>query len=440
MKVKIQGDAGGFRNASFLIAEKVLQLASIAVVNIFVLRALGPVGYGHLSAATAILAIALPMANFGAQPIIRELSIRKGAEKALLTTAIAMSGVACLICFLTLSLVGRTVLADTQTGNVLTVLAFVFLAKPFAAVDTWFQAHHRNHITSSVRMVVLVGVSTARLYVAFYMPSVEALALLIVIENSVMAGALFACYLYFGKGLSLSHMSSLVPYKRLFDASWPLLVSGLAVILYMRIDQPMLLWLSGAETVGLYSSAANLADAVSFIPVMMSTVFLPRLMALQAKDVPLFEQRFERLLGIGAGLGYVAMIGGVALGPVVVQTLYGPAYKDAGLLVQILFISAPFVFLGVIQASYVLANNLQKRVLVITVFAIGLNVALNIYLIPILGAVGAAITTVMAHALGGVFGNLLFRETRVLFRLQMRALNPMRALQSVVSFALYRRL
>lgn len=428
------------KNVSFLFVEKLLQLASIAIVNIFILRALGPEDYGTLSAATAMLAIALPLANFGALSIIRELSIGKTSDRKLVVTAVTMSAVASLICLLVLLLLGRSLFAGSPTGDALIILAFVFLAKPFAAVDTWFQAKHLNHVTSAVRMVVLIVVSTARLAVALFSPSIETLALLIVVENTLIALSLLVAYLIALRARPIAGGLNPVPIKDIFTASWPLLASGLAVILYMRIDQPMLLWLAGSESVGLYSAAANLADAVSFIPVIMSTVLLPGLISLYSSKRRQFILRFTRALELGAGLGYMMMIGGLLLGPLIVDFLYGLEFSSAGRLVQILFCSAPFVFIGVIQNSYVIAFGLQKYILFTTSIAIVINVSANFLVIPIYGASGAAVTTVIAHAIGGVFGNAIFPETRVLFVKQCRALNPFSGLLAVSRFVMDRRL
>lgn len=436
----LEGEAGrGKRNFSFLISEKFLQLGSIAVVNIFILRALGPESYGTLSAATAILAIVLPLAAFGMLPIVREISFMRSSARRAVSLGILMSGVMSVLCLVILLVLGRTAFSGSVTGDVLIILAFLFVAKPFAAVDAWFQANRLNHVSSKIRIVFLVLASMARLAVAFYFPSVEALAVVIVAENSAIALALFVKYrLMLGETPETSKAEP-VDVSGILAASWPLLLSGLAIILYMRSDQPLLLWLSGPHSVGLYSAAANLADSISFIPVTIATILLPGLVVLHSTNPRRFIRRVRGVLDLGAGLGYVTALGGIFLGPLVVQILYGSAYDSSGRLVQILFCSAPFVFMGVLQGSFMIANGFQKITLVISILSATVNISANLLVLPLFGAVGAAATTVVSHAIGGMLGNVFFPETRVLFRAQCHALNPLNSLPALWRFARDRR-
>ena len=57
--------------------------------------------------------------------------------------------------------------------------------------------------------------------------------------------------------------------------SWPLLLSGLVVMVYMRIDQIMIKNMINDEAVGYYSSAVRLCEAWYFIPVTLCNSLFP---------------------------------------------------------------------------------------------------------------------------------------------------------------------
>src|SRR3546814_5902900 len=54
--------------------------------------------------------------------------------------------------------------------------------------------------------------------------------------------------------------------RRLLGQSWPLLLSGFAVMTYMRIDQIMLATMLDDHAVGVFSAALRVAEVWYFIP------------------------------------------------------------------------------------------------------------------------------------------------------------------------------
>lgn len=55
--------------------------------------------------------------------------------------------------------------------------------------------------------------------------------------------------------------------KRLLSLSWPLILSGVAFMLYMRIDQIMIGNMIGDAAVGIYSVAVKMVEVWYFFPV-----------------------------------------------------------------------------------------------------------------------------------------------------------------------------
>ena len=52
--------------------------------------------------------------------------------------------------------------------------------------------------------------------------------------------------------------------------SWPLLLSGISIMVYMKIDQIMLGQILGDESVGIYSAALRISEIWYFIPMISS--------------------------------------------------------------------------------------------------------------------------------------------------------------------------
>ena len=63
--------------------------------------------------------------------------------------------------------------------------------------------------------------------------------------------------------------------KNLIKETWPLLLAGISVVLYMRIDVIMLQHLSSPVDTGIYIPATRVSEALYFIPMIIATSFAP---------------------------------------------------------------------------------------------------------------------------------------------------------------------
>jgi PST family polysaccharide transporter len=62
--------------------------------------------------------------------------------------------------------------------------------------------------------------------------------------------------------------------KSLLQDSWPLILSGIVIMIYMRIDQVMLGQMVGDESVGVYSVAVKISELWYFVPIaIVNSVF-----------------------------------------------------------------------------------------------------------------------------------------------------------------------
>jgi len=151
-----------------------------------------------------------------------------------------------------------------------------------------------------------------------------------------------------------------------------------------------------AET-GIYSIAATLAFLLISIPQSTGKVLFPYISRLEhneggdGTDIAIIYCRITFLITLS--VAFVAII----LAPFMISFVYGEAYSESVL---------PFVILAsaIALSGYVFVLDAQlyarEQIWVATIcsaLAASLNIALNIYLIPHYGAVGAAITSFISY-------------------------------------------
>jgi len=430
------------RDVAFLTAEKILQLGSIAIVNVILVRALGPEKFGFLGSATAILAIAIPLASFGQVSVIRFISAGGYSSVRLTRFAGLLSTCSSVLAGLAMIALAFSPLFQVEpTHHLLLILSLAVLARPLSAADAYFQATGQNGVAAATRVASLIVPTILRVQIAFGSQSLDQLAWVLVIEN-VTAG-LFMTVAYIARrrrGSVELRVSRAIPHREILAQSIPLLVAGLAVILYLRVSYPLLLLLANSAEVSYFSAATNLVDALSFVPTMLFTAFLPKLVQSRQVALEIFNGQMEKVLRFTAGLGVIFTLGGLVFGPLVIWLLYGPEYSESGVVVQILFLGCPFIFIGVMRHVWIVTEGLQRETLVGSSLALAINVAANFALIPTYGAVGAAVAALLAHATNGVLSFALFKSTRSIFVESLVAMLPWKWFPVVLSVVKHRRL
>ena len=83
----------------------------------------------------------------------------------------------------------------------------------------------------------------------------------------------------------------------------------------------------------------------------------------------------------------------------ILQLCYGEIFMDASPLFNLLLISFLFMILNLVLTQATLAINLENFYAKITCIAALSNIGLNFYLIPAMGAKGAAIGTIITEGI-----------------------------------------
>ena len=170
-----------------------------------------------------------------------------------------------------------------------------------------------------------------------------------------------------------------------------------AEILFLGIFHP-------GEAVGFYTIAFLVSGStIGLILQVFSTVLIPAVSEQvgrgdmdRVRAIYLTSARY--LMMAGAPLA----IGGIVLAGPIIRVVYGVEYEPAIPLVQILFV--PFAFLAIANAatSVILGVNRPSFVLKIGIGMVILSLGMELWLIPIYGATGAAVGSSVARIIAPI--------------------------------------
>jgi O-antigen/teichoic acid export membrane protein len=179
--------------------------------------------------------------------------------------------------------------------------------------------------------------------------------------------------------------------------SWPLILSGVVIMIYMRIDQVMIGQMVGDGEVGVYSAAVRLAEVWYFVPMAVVSSVFPSVVEARRVSDELFYGRLQKLYNLMAFMAYIVAIPVTfAAGPVV-KILFGPAYERAGPMLALLIWAGLFTNLGVDRSSFLTAMNWTRVHFLTVSLGCVINVLLNLLLIPRYGGMGAVVASCVAY-------------------------------------------
>jgi O-antigen/teichoic acid export membrane protein len=229
--------------------------------------------------------------------------------------------------------------------------------------------------------------------------------------------------------------------RALLRDGWPLMLASFAVLIYMKIDQIMLKEMAGATAVGTYAAAVRLSELAYFIPVALGTSLFPAIVrSRQNHSERTYRARMQAFYDLMATVAYLVVLPLVLLAPWLVGLLFGSGYEASTGIFQIHIWAFLFVSLGVARGKWLVAENMVRFSLLTTLLGAVTNVALNLWLIPRYGGLGAAWATLASQAVAAYLScALLPRLWPLLGQLTLSLLVPLRlpslirALPEVVS-------
>jgi polysaccharide transporter, PST family len=412
-------------NISWLFADRILRMGFGLVVGVWIARYLGVQQFGILNYATAFVAIFNPIATLGLDAVVvRRLVADPTQKQQILGTSFWMRFIAGWLTWL-VTVIGIYLLRHDDATTIMTVI-ILGAASVFQSVDTidlWFQSQVQSKYTVVAKNVAFIIATSIKVALITIQAPLVAFVSIILLEGIMGAVGLLIVYKKQG------HLTRLWQWSRslaqnLLRESLPLILSGLTIMIYMRIDQIMLGQMINDKAVGVYSAATRISEVWYFIPMTISSSVMPSIFKAKEISEELYYQRIGKLNRVLVWLAItVAIVMTFAAKPLIIM-LFGDSYIESGTVLAVHIWASVFVFTGVATGGWFVAENLAYLSLYRTLAGAVVNVLLNIFLIPIYGGLGAAVATVIAQAVASFFSNAINPKTWKLFKIQVKSLLP----------------
>lgn len=361
--------------------------------------ALGPAGFGALSAAQAYVEPFRAIASFGLPIVAVTVAARRGGpDGALVRTLAALFALSSLLAsalaVLTSQLSGYGGALPLVSSAALAVLPVVMLSAAKLPAQ-YEQAMHK--LVALPLGIAMVRWALIELAIRSHN---TALAHQWAITISASVGLLATAWVI-AKLYALDGARSRAIAKDLLQLAWPIAVLDVTVTVYLKAAY-LLLRDRGDAVLGAYAAAERLAQPITGVSAAIVTSALPLVSkAAQEGDASALSAVYRRTIR-RAVVTLVPVLGASAgLAPWVIAR-WAPQYAHASRPFQVLLVGGLFMFLNQLSSMFIVGIGRVKALMAIAVLNLGVYLALALRWVPAYGATGAAAATTVMEAVNCV--------------------------------------
>ena len=391
-------------NIGWLFFDKIVRMGVGLFVGVWVARYLGPERFGILSFATAFATLLGPLSGMGLPSIVvRDLVRDPMRREVTLGTAALLQFVAGLISYIMIIMAIFWLRPEDFLSKMLVaIIGSILLFRASDVAIYWFESQVQS------KYMVWVHNSVFLVFAAIKIGLILIHSTLIAFAWALMAETVFVAIIMLAVlGLREPQLRRLHfcfdRAKFLLANSWPLLLSGVAMTINMKIDQIMLGQMIGDKAVGIYSAATKISELFYFIPAMVSASVFPAIMDAKRKSKTLYYGRLQQLINLMVWVSISIAIPMTFLSSIIIKLLFGTAFVTAGSVLSVYIWASVFFFIGVASEQWYIVENKQILSLQRALLGSILNVVLNLLLIPNYGIIGVAWATVISCGVSYMF-------------------------------------
>lgn len=407
------------RNVFWAVTGKVVTLLSTLIVGIFVARYLGPEQYGLMNYVISIVALFTVFATFGTtEIIIRELAKKELPKDIILGSAFAVRIALAFVCLIAIGIYLVLSNESKETTILILIYASSLFFTCFDVIRFYFTSIVENeYIVKSEIFRTLVGALVKVVLLLCHAPLIAFVVALAFDFVLLASGYVWA---YKNKVDSIKKWKANWAFiKVLLSTSFPLLISGAAVIVYQRIDQVMIAKMLDETAVGYFSTAASFIGVVTFIPAIMVQTTSPLLVGFWKNDRQRYKRESQRIMNLTTWFTMIVCIIISLLSSPIIRYTYGNDYLDAIPVLQILAFKAVGVALITIGGQLIIIENIHKWAFIRNILSCVVCIVCNYYFIPRWGITGSAWATIVTVFFTGCLSNVFMPQYFHILKMQL---------------------
>ena len=409
-------------NVYWAMAGKVVNFVSGLLVGIMVARYLGPEQFGLMSYVMSYVTLFSILATFGLNGIeIREMSKDIDAAGTLIGTAFMIrfffSCVTILLIFCSLIVFE----SDRFTYAMILIFSLSLIFRTLDVIRNYFTSIILNEYVVKTEIGrTLIG-ALIKVILLYMHCSLVWFIVASTFEFALIGGGYIYSFRKKAKHIRVFKFDFSVA-KMLVHESFPLVLSGAAVVIYQKIDAVMIRNMLDNEALGQFSVATKIADLGAFIPLIIAQTITPLLVKARQGDADLYAQKKQKFMDMIVWSTILISVSTTVLAAPAIHILFGERYSDAIPVLQIRAWKSLFVALFFASGQIIITDHLQQYAVIRNLIGCVVCIILNYIFIPRWGIVGSSMAAVLTMFFSGYLSHFVIKKYRYLVPIQTKAL------------------
>jgi PST family polysaccharide transporter len=362
-------------------------------------RHVGADGFGQLSVAMATVAVLLCLGELGlTRYTVRLMMTSKRPDEVVLGMTVGARLIWSSVLFGILC-VGLLV-ARPESWLLLLIYGVQLMTNPITEVLCWFESKQRMAEVATAQFVGFFASAICIGLGIWYDAPLYFFAITYAVEGWTFLGLSWWWFHRSGGRIQLRAFR-FDEAKDLVRQSWYEMASQLALILLFRVDAIMVGALCGSGEAGLYGASVRLSELVYFVPHILASLYLPRMIELRQSNPREYRSRMTDYFSLSLLVaGVCALL--LAFGAPLLGWVFGEEFKEGSRILEVHAWSFIPYAIGIARTQYLTVENRLWVNLPSVAGALILNVVLNWFWIPTYGGLGAAWATLVSYGFAWV--------------------------------------
>ena len=396
MSIKLRGN---IRSAGVLLFSQILLSIAGPIVNLLVVRYLGPENFGYYASALAVSSFIEILADFGTnQATLKHGSLGDSELNEAFRTGLKVSMTLAAVAYFITAVWFYALRYETIIIHLGLLFAFRYFVTAFVAPCS--AVLQTKSAYKKLALLSLITSAANWLSTLILLLLGAELKLLVGVPVCVYGVVTFFSFYYairqWTQKCNQKATHSIISY--LYD-SLIFGLSGTFYKIYNQSDSALLSAMRPSIEVGFYQVSFGVIGLVYVVPgIVFNQVLYPKYFKLSQTDRGHYRLLYGLTSKLMIVLGCSLCLGIWAIGDIVIKMLFGEAYASSIIYLFILGLAVPFRYWASAAGSVLTTDNLAERKVKVQGIVAIINLILNLVFIPIYGALCAAVTTVICEA------------------------------------------
>lgn len=408
-------------NITWSLGGKIVNMASALFVGILVARYLGPENYGIMNYVISYVAIFSVFASFGLDNIeIRELSRQNNKRDTILGTCFILRVLFATVAYLGIVLSLFIYTTDRFTSLMILAYGLTLFSGTGNILRNYFTSIVQNkYIVKSEIFRTFIGAGIKILLLGIKAP-LEYFIYAQIIDTILVASGYYMSYKSIVGSVKLWKFDKTIVVFILKE-SFPLVLSGAAVIIYQRIDQVMIGNMLNKTEVGYFATAGKFVDLIVFLPTVLVQTVTPMLIRTKENHPETYEAKKRTFISITTWTAMLIALTVSLLSYWLIMYTYGIKYTSAIPVLQIMAFKAVGMALSASGGQIIIMEGIQKWAFIRNIIGCFICIILNYLFIPQFGIIGSATVTIITVLFTGCLANIFIPPYYKVMRIQLYA-------------------